>query len=456
MSASETTSVGHAGTPQHAGQDQHARADDVGPAGVQPGQVEPLGRGHRQEPLDERVHVVDGELRLVDQRAGRTPPGRARRRRPRSPCRRRRRRWRPRASGTGDRSRWASMSATQAATSSAVGGSECRCRSCRRTEPMSSDTAACGPSAVGAQDQLGRPAADVDDEDRLGGRRPEVAHRAVEGQGRLLVTRHDLGLDAEPRADTGDEDVGVLGVPAGRGRAEPDPARRRARRSARRTRRARRTSAPAPRRARRPVASTPWPSRTIRISRTVHVREVADEELDRVGAAVDRCYTHGTGLPPVAEQVEHLVAQRVHAATLGQRLAGEHVQALHPVRHAAGGDPVDLGDVLAGGTAELGAVLEVALVRGRRTRPPGPGPRPAAPPSPSSGPTPRASRSGRRRGGRSGRRWSGTACRRQPRQRRDDVRVAAGAAVPDLVDRAGFAAELGGDGCLVGGVDGHR
>ena len=58
----------------------------------------------------------------------------------------------------------------------------------------------------------------------------------------------------------------------------------------------------------------------------------------------------------VAEPVEHLVAERVHAAALGQRLAGEHVQALHPVGHAAGRDAGDLRHV-------------ADRARGRRGRP---------------------------------------------------------------------------------------
>ena len=39
------------------------------------------------------------------------------------------------------------MSATQAATSAAVGGSECRCRSCSRTEPTSIESAESGAVA---------------------------------------------------------------------------------------------------------------------------------------------------------------------------------------------------------------------------------------------------------------------------------------------------------------------
>ena len=101
-----------------------------------------------------------------------------------------------------------------------------------------------------------------------GGRRAQVAHRAVEGERRLLVPGDHLGLDAEPLAHPGDEDVGVRGVPGRRGGAEPDPRRRHVvrARSARRTRRSRRTPAPAPRRragrcGRRPGRAAPSASR---------------------------------------------------------------------------------------------------------------------------------------------------------------------------------------------------
>ena len=48
------------------------------------------------------------------------------------------------STGTGWASRWASMSAVAASTSAAVGGSECRCRSCIRTEPMSMECSEVG------------------------------------------------------------------------------------------------------------------------------------------------------------------------------------------------------------------------------------------------------------------------------------------------------------------------
>ena len=165
----------------------------------------------------------------------------------------------------------------------------------------------------------------------------------------------------------------------------------------------------------RPVASTPWPSRTIRVSRTATSGSAPIEQLDRVGAAVDRgdrSHVIGrldarTGRPPVAQLVEHLVAERVDAAALGQRLRGQHVQALDPVGHAAGRDAVDLRHA-----AELGPGREVALVRrGVRRRQLGVGAEPRLHLLHQAR-SPRASRSATRPAGRSGRRWSGTACRR--------------------------------------------
>ena len=86
----------------------------------------------------------------------------------------------------------------------------------------------------------------------------------------------------------------------------------------------------------RPVRSTPWPSRTIRDLAHRDVGQVADQQLDRVGAAVDRGDQRslrapqdvdaGPGRPPVAEQVEHLVAERVHAAAL-RRATGRPARA---------------------------------------------------------------------------------------------------------------------------------
>src|SRR6478735_12134683 len=157
--------------------------------------------------------------------------------------------------------------------------------------------------------------------------------------------------------------------------------------------------------------------------------------------------------PPVAEPVEDLVAERVDPAPHGERLAGEDVEALDPVGHAAGADAVDLGDVEPGPLPHLGAELEVALVR-------------------------RAVGRGELLVGAEtllhllhhvgalegadarGRAWAGEVERRgerravgQPRLGRHHVGVAARAPVPDRVDAAGRPLELGVDRCLVGGVD---
>ena len=43
----------------------------------------------------------------------------------------------------------------------------------------------------------------------------------------------------------------------------------------------------------------------------------------------------GAGGPPLPQRVEHLVAERVHAAAHRQRLPGQDVQALHPAGHPA-------------------------------------------------------------------------------------------------------------------------
>ena len=104
--------------------------------------------------------------------------------------------------------------------------------------------------------------------------------------------------------------------------------------------------------------------------------------------------------PELAERVEHLVAQRVHAPALGQRLAGEDVQALHPVGHPARGDAGDLGDVASGLRGDLARERRGSARGQRGTQRPGARRRAAAGTSPSSAPTPRGCRSSRRPGDR--------------------------------------------------------
>ena len=121
-------------------------------------------------------------------------------------------------------------------------------------------------------------------------------------------------------------------------------------------------------------------------------------------------------------------------APLGQRLAGEDVQALDPVGHAAGGDARDLGHL-------------ADRRRARRGRPRAPGGTPPRAPRPrrgarssrASAPTPRASRSARPRADRSGRRSSGTGCRRRAAARsrpRRGCRTGTGAPTA-WIDRGG-------------------
>ncbi len=230
------------------------------------------------------------------------------------------------------------MSATQAASCSGVGGSSWRCRSWSRTEPMSIE------SEVGrlrAEDQLGRPAADVDHQHRRrgspGGRawrrrrtapppRPRQTSGSTPSRSRTPATKTEaLVASRAPTWPKRTRDASWAG-------------------SARRTPRSRRTRAPAPgprsgRSGRGPGRAGPS------ASRGRDSGAASDEQLDRVGAAVDGGYPHArAALPPGAQQVEHLVAEGVHAPALRERLAGQHVQALDPVGHAAGGDPLDLGD----------------------------------------------------------------------------------------------------------------
>ncbi len=247
---------------------------------------------------------------------------------------------------------------------------------------------------------------------------------AVVGQRGLLVAGDHLGVDTQPRVDAVGERVDVARVAGRRGRDEPHGVDTRGRSTIEAySSQAAKTRASASS-ASRPVRSTSWPSRTIRSSRTrlswvpaVRV-DVGDEQPDGVRAAVDRgdpghsspaAARRGharAGGPELAEPVEHLVAERVDPSALGERLRGQHVQALDPCRHAAGGDA-------------RRSRARGRLTRGTRGRRRGPcvgrgelaGRRRAARTSPSSARTPRACRSSRRPGGRSGRRSWGTACR---------------------------------------------
>ena len=221
MSASETTSASGAGPAQHLGQDQRSGIDHVGASGVH-GRDRPAFVVGSSTTAGRRSRAPARSGAPPGRRPrGRTPAGRAPPRPPGSRCRRPRRRSRPCVGRPAQASRCASMSARQAATCPAVGGSACRCRSCSRTEPMSIEPAASGADRPRISSVDPPPTSTTS----TGWSRavPQVADRPVEGERRLLLTGHDLRLDAEPLAHAGDEHVGVRGVPAGRGGHEPHP-----------------------------------------------------------------------------------------------------------------------------------------------------------------------------------------------------------------------------------------
>ncbi len=71
-----------------------------------------------------------------------------------------------------------------------------------------------------AEDELGRPAAQVDDQVRAGVARRHARRRAPEGQLGLLLAGHDLRVDTDGGADAGRERVPVARVAGGRRRDE--------------------------------------------------------------------------------------------------------------------------------------------------------------------------------------------------------------------------------------------
>ena len=212
------------------------------------------------------------------------------------------------------------------------------------------------PPAAVTQHQLGRAATDVDDQHGTRPAVPEAADRPRRRTGRPPRRRSAPRVDPEPFPHPGGELRRRC-----RRRAPPRWRRTAAARhpaAARppRSRRSRPACAPTPRAAIRPVRSTPCPSLVTCSSRARSVCcagrrvEVGHQQLERVGAAVERGHPHeasvstqGPARPPRLEPVERLVAQPVGARPLGERVPDQHVQALHPVRHAPGGHAVDLG-----------------------------------------------------------------------------------------------------------------
>ena len=233
--------------------DQRAGADDVDPAGVHERQRRPLGAGQVQQPVAGLEHVRRAERGEVDavrvvgrqaERVGGDGGDRAgeARRAARSPSKR--------TVSRGHVDGGVDVARRRPAISSAVGGSLRRCRSVIRTQPMSTDRAA--STVVGAADELGGAAAEVDDEVRTGGcRAPRSSPVAPRKESAASSSPgDDLGLDAEVREglrDPATNSAGVLGVTGGRGGHEADPLDARAPRTARRTRRHRERCAPSPR-----------------------------------------------------------------------------------------------------------------------------------------------------------------------------------------------------------------
>ena len=77
-----------------------------------------------------------------------------------------------------------------------------------------------GDLAAGADDQLGRAAADVDDQGRLGGQ--SLGGGAEVGGAGLLLAVEDAGREREALAQLGDEGAAVAGVADGAGRDRVD------------------------------------------------------------------------------------------------------------------------------------------------------------------------------------------------------------------------------------------
>ncbi len=145
--------------------------------------------------------------------------------------------------------------------------------------------------------------------------------------------------------------------------------------------------------------------------------QVGDQQLDGVGAAVDRGdpahagsasgATHGPSDHHSPSLASDLVTEQVDARPGGQRVGGQDVQALHPASASRRRRPPRARGRR---RAPLG---RPGRPRGRRRRTrPARGRRRAGPPSPSSARSSRACRSARRRADRSGSTSSGTACRR--------------------------------------------
>ena len=150
----------------------------------------------------------------------------------------------------------------------------------------------CG-TAVGLVDQhqLGRAAADVEDQRRaVAGLEQEVA--AEHGEPRFLLRRDDVEHDAGLAPHPLDEIAAVDGAAAGLGRDRARRARRCGASASRRRPRARATARSIASCAERPVCARPSPSRTTREKASMTVKPLVgrarDQQAAIVGAEVDR------------------------------------------------------------------------------------------------------------------------------------------------------------------------
>ena len=123
-----------------------------------------------------------------------------------------------------------------------------------------------GDLVAGADDQLGRAAADVDDQGRLG--RGLLRGGAEVGEPRLLLAVEDPGREREALAQLGDEGAAVLGVADGAGRDRVDRLGPELLAEWRRTRRSPRRPSSIASAESRPERSTPRPSRVTVLRRS--------------------------------------------------------------------------------------------------------------------------------------------------------------------------------------------
>ena len=285
MSASETSISSNAPVPHHRHDHDHAADDHVDPARLETRDCDGAARSARsracgRSPRPRRA--TGGSDRCARSRSRRH---RARSRRSSTRCRRSRSASSAgRAPGTArsTSARWSRTTDTATLSSSALGGSECRNCSVRRTQPTSIEIRPVG--LVGADDELGRAAADVDHEIGLGLARARPSRRELEP--RFFLAAEELGPYAEQLLDRIEEVVAVRRVARGARRGGAHARRRRARRSPPGTRSITATVRAIASGSSRRVWLTPWPSRVICVRRSTVDEpscavDVGDEEPAR-------------------------------------------------------------------------------------------------------------------------------------------------------------------------------